>query len=254
LTGCGGASDTGVMTLHVPELPFSLDPLMAEAKRRARQRRVLLGVAAVATVGAAVLAVQPWGRGRALGVAAKDTAIAQIPGMTRVVADGVAPWLRVGCTDPSRPAAQRRADGCRVPRVRAGRFEAWILTTAYEQGSRYNVSAAFASAHPGPVIVTDQWERLASARTAKQLLRNPYFNGSRRSPLTPAVNGGVAMYFGRFGFAEHGPPKQRARQTPTGRAIRFGWVSGPTVVSVTVIGAGLTAREARQIALLARPR
>jgi hypothetical protein len=29
------------MTLHLPRLPFALDPLIAEAKRRARQRRVL---------------------------------------------------------------------------------------------------------------------------------------------------------------------------------------------------------------------
>lgn len=36
------------MTVHVPRLPFSLDPLMAEARRRARQRRVLVASAAVA--------------------------------------------------------------------------------------------------------------------------------------------------------------------------------------------------------------
>lgn len=38
------------MISHVPRLPFSLDPLMAEAKRRARQRRVLVAVIAVAVV------------------------------------------------------------------------------------------------------------------------------------------------------------------------------------------------------------
>jgi hypothetical protein len=40
------------MTLRVPRLPFSLDPLMAEAKRRARRRRLLLAVGVV--VGGAV--------------------------------------------------------------------------------------------------------------------------------------------------------------------------------------------------------
>lgn len=40
------------MTLHVPRPLFSLDPLMAEAKRRARQRRMLLAGAAL--VGAAL--------------------------------------------------------------------------------------------------------------------------------------------------------------------------------------------------------
>jgi hypothetical protein len=44
------------MTVHVPRLPLSLHPLMAEAKRRARQRRVLVAlvVAAVVAAGAAL--------------------------------------------------------------------------------------------------------------------------------------------------------------------------------------------------------
>jgi hypothetical protein len=42
------------MTLHVPRTPFALDPLIAEAKRRARQRRVLLVLPFV--VGAAAVA------------------------------------------------------------------------------------------------------------------------------------------------------------------------------------------------------
>jgi hypothetical protein len=50
------------MTLHVPRLPFSLDPLIAEAKRRARQRRLLVAVLAVLVAGAALgttLALRP---------------------------------------------------------------------------------------------------------------------------------------------------------------------------------------------------
>lgn len=44
------------MTLHVPRLPFALDPLIAEAKRRARQRRLLLAaLVLVAVAGAAAL-------------------------------------------------------------------------------------------------------------------------------------------------------------------------------------------------------
>ena len=48
LTRSVGASHNGAMTVRVPRLPFSLDPLIAEAKRRARRRRLLLalGVAA----------------------------------------------------------------------------------------------------------------------------------------------------------------------------------------------------------------
>jgi hypothetical protein len=42
------------MTLHVLRLPLSLDPVIAEAKRRARQRRLLLSVVAVLIAGAAL--------------------------------------------------------------------------------------------------------------------------------------------------------------------------------------------------------
>jgi hypothetical protein len=41
------------MTLHVPRLPFALDPLIAEAKRRARQRRSLAALVALVMVGVA---------------------------------------------------------------------------------------------------------------------------------------------------------------------------------------------------------
>lgn len=48
------------MTLHVPRLPFSLDPLIAEAKQRARRRRwlILLLVVAAAATAAATLALR----------------------------------------------------------------------------------------------------------------------------------------------------------------------------------------------------
>jgi hypothetical protein len=49
------------MTAHLPRLPFSLDPLIAEAKRRARQRRLLLAVVcavAALAVGGAVFATR----------------------------------------------------------------------------------------------------------------------------------------------------------------------------------------------------
>src|SRR5947209_5873301 len=55
------ASDNGPMTAHIPRLSFSLDPLMAEAKRRARQRRLLLAVVALFMGGAlgAAFAMRP---------------------------------------------------------------------------------------------------------------------------------------------------------------------------------------------------
>jgi hypothetical protein len=52
------------MTLPIPRLPLSLDPLIAEAKRRARLRRVLVALIAVVLVAAgAVLTVQLRARG-----------------------------------------------------------------------------------------------------------------------------------------------------------------------------------------------
>ena len=42
------------MTLHIPRLPFTLDPQMAEAKRRARRRRLILVLALAAGAVAAV--------------------------------------------------------------------------------------------------------------------------------------------------------------------------------------------------------
>jgi hypothetical protein len=41
------------MTVQVPRLPFALDPLMAEAKRRMRKRRVLIAAVAVLIGGGA---------------------------------------------------------------------------------------------------------------------------------------------------------------------------------------------------------
>lgn len=55
------ASDNSAMTLHAPRLPISVDPLMAEAKRRMRQRRLLVGaliVALAAAVAGASLALR----------------------------------------------------------------------------------------------------------------------------------------------------------------------------------------------------
>ncbi len=226
------------MDVQFPRSRFGLDLLIAEAKRRMRWRRGLVVLAAAAALAALVLIVQPWGGGHPLGVAANDTAIAQIPGMTRVRVTA-ATSLCAGTKGTSLPP------WCTALKLRSGRYEAWILTTAYEQGSRSNVSATFAGTHPGPVIVTDDRLRLASARQAEQLVREPDFNNSYSGRPVPAVNGGVGRSIEDFYFAGTRAPA---------REIEFFWASGPTVVNVNVIGAGLTAGEAQQIALLARPR
>lgn len=65
------------MTAHVPRLPLSLDPLIAEAKRRARQRRVLVALVAVAMAAAgAVLGIELRGLGSVTPVPANLTVLA----------------------------------------------------------------------------------------------------------------------------------------------------------------------------------
>src|SRR5215475_12338958 len=65
------------MTVHIPRLPFSLDPLMAEAKRRARQRRLFVALIAVAVVAAgAALGFELRGLGSATQVPANLTVLA----------------------------------------------------------------------------------------------------------------------------------------------------------------------------------
>ena len=59
------------MTVRIPRLPFSLDPLMAEAKRRARLRRLLVALVAVG----AVLTVELRGRGSVAPVPANLTVL-----------------------------------------------------------------------------------------------------------------------------------------------------------------------------------
>jgi hypothetical protein len=63
------------MTLHFPRLPFSLDPLIAEAKRRARLRRLLVALVAVVAVAAAVLTVVLRGRGSVAPIPANLTVL-----------------------------------------------------------------------------------------------------------------------------------------------------------------------------------
>jgi len=64
------------MTVRVPRLPFSLDPLMKEAKRRARQRRLLVGLVAVVVLAAsAALTVELRGQGSVAPVPANLTVL-----------------------------------------------------------------------------------------------------------------------------------------------------------------------------------
>jgi len=80
------------MTAQTPGLPFSLDPLMAEAKRRARQRRVLVGALAVA------LAVGATGATLALRGPSGESHGLATGGLSNVAFRYPASWSRVNWT------------------------------------------------------------------------------------------------------------------------------------------------------------
>jgi hypothetical protein len=235
------------MDIFVPRLRIEVDALIAEAKRRMHRRWLLAGVAALVVAAAVTLVLQPWDRGpqSTASVGTSGRGIAQIPGMTRVLSTGVGNSVCAGMKGTSLP------QWCSTIKLLHGRYEAWILTTAYKRGSRLNVSGIFARAHPGPVLVTDKWLRLASAQQAEQLLREPDFNESYTGRPASAVNGGAARLIG--GAHSNSGVYFAGSRTPA-QEFEFFWASGPTVVNVNVVGARLTVAEAQQIALLASPR
>lgn len=60
---------------HVPRLPFSLDPLIAEAKRRMRRRRLILALLAVVAIGGATGAAIALGSPNRTGAAPGRSAV-----------------------------------------------------------------------------------------------------------------------------------------------------------------------------------
>jgi hypothetical protein len=94
------------MTAHLPRLPFSLDPLMAEAKRRARQRRLLVTLVALAVVAAgAVLGFELRGLG---------ASVTPVPANLTVLAvgqNGGRALFHLKC-DPARGNVAQAAKAC----------------------------------------------------------------------------------------------------------------------------------------------
>lgn len=82
------------MTLRVPRHGFSVDPLMAEAKRRARRRRLLLALGVSAAAAVALILILESGAG-AGGAPSPATGGPGLPGGAAnngpILADGVAP-------------------------------------------------------------------------------------------------------------------------------------------------------------------
>jgi hypothetical protein len=77
------------MTLRVPRLPFSLDPLIAEAKHRARRRRLLLALGVAA--GGAVALIFALQSGAGPGGAPSPAGSGGVASNGPVLAGGVAP-------------------------------------------------------------------------------------------------------------------------------------------------------------------
>jgi hypothetical protein len=77
------------MMLRVPRLPFSLDPLIAEAKQRARRRRLLLALGLAAGLAVALTFALQSGAGP-VGTGGPGSGTAA-PNDGPVLADGVAP-------------------------------------------------------------------------------------------------------------------------------------------------------------------
>lgn len=90
-----GANDTSAMTLDVLRLPLTLDPLIAEAKRKARRRRRLMAAALlVVGVSAAMFAL------RASAGPASST-----PSTLGQLQRSLPASASTGCTAGSRPAS-----------------------------------------------------------------------------------------------------------------------------------------------------
>jgi hypothetical protein len=85
------------MTIRLPRLPFSVDPLVAEARRRARRRRIFLAVA--------VLALAAGGAGAGLALSGKSGSAARAPAAAPVgpavrLATCSSPYQGHGCGSP----------------------------------------------------------------------------------------------------------------------------------------------------------
>jgi peptidoglycan hydrolase-like protein with peptidoglycan-binding domain len=128
------------MTQHALRLRFSLDPLIAEAKRRARQRRVLVAVVTLALVGAGVgatFALRPSPSGGGPGAVSPS-----------VSAAASQPALSLGSRGPVVAAWQRLLNGwltqspadhwARAARATVGTIKVnGIFGTATETATRY---------------------------------------------------------------------------------------------------------------------
>jgi hypothetical protein len=238
------------MTAHQWRLPFSLDPLIAEAQRRARQRRLLVASTVIAVAGVATaFALQPSSGPSSSAAAALGRAgFVQVPGMTLVA------FHRASAVCNPPPGITRfLAAYCvhLVPPEAGGLDQVWALTAAVKQ---YGIKFLPIPVSPkelrtpvhGPTTVMFQVRKFPRRPgpygTRALALSAAYtgFSGSRRfyrSHPGWAVNGGKAGEF----LGNGSSPIRYA----------FAWVANRSVVWMLVIGG--SPAEAQQIAHLAGP-
>jgi hypothetical protein len=139
------------MIAHLPRLPVSLDPLIAEAKRRMRRRRLLLAVLALlgagAVVGIVLLARPPGG---------PSGPPAASPASKAQVQDGAATLGKVVATDCTAVSGGFR--GCTV-----FRFRGEISRIERRDGSHWSVVLAPERAPYGHYAHVGYWERVLAA-------------------------------------------------------------------------------------------
>ena len=117
------------MTAHARRLPFALDPLMAEAKRRARQRRFLIAFAVLALIGGAAGAVAAF---RSAGGPQSSLPAALGGGSAQTRGTVLAQFPRFGISFRY-PVGWRRVD-CSPAIVNFGSRGVTYLTTARRAG------------------------------------------------------------------------------------------------------------------------
>lgn len=155
------------MTVHIPRLPFALDPLMAEAKRRARQRRLLIAVFLLALIGGAA--------GASLALRGPSQRVVGGRAKTASSSLGSGELAAYAYLIPSNPAAPR-----------AGQWATRVSETKIRVGDRvpgplgglWKVVAVEPTAQDGQQAAVRGWPPLvAVVRHPKREWKNPIWAG-----------------------------------------------------------------------------
>ncbi len=237
------ASDDSAMTLHIPRLPFTFDPLIAEAKRRMRRRRFPVAVAIVAVAGTAVgltLTLRsPGSSGQTPVSLPSYPGFTSIPGLTKIASSS---WKASLCSH-FKSQAQTPSYWYCTQRGHYGE-QVWALTAAVRKYGIHHVPQpiplTLAGHHPGPAELVIDVLTLASAPVATRFF--PIYTHTAGYTALPraAINGGIAARIDSL--ANDGLNE-----------FRFAWVSGTSIVDINILGGDMTVNEGQHVALLARP-